>query len=243
MTQTTKPLAVITGASSGIGAAIARHLSDAGHPLLLLARRADRLEALGLPNTICRSVDVTDTAALTAAIDEAEAAYGPVDLLVNNAGAMLLGALDVQDPTEWQRMFSVNVLALLGATQVVLRGMKARNGGTILNVSSVAGKKTFPNHAAYVGSKFAVTGITENLREEVADSGVRVMAIYPGAVETELLSHTTDKDIVDGYEDWKTSMGGVLAADDIARAATFMYAQPQSVNIRDITIAATRQSQ
>ncbi|WP_417241050.1 SDR family oxidoreductase [Celeribacter halophilus] len=241
MTQTTKPLAVITGASSGIGAAIARHLSDAGHPLLLLARRADRLEALGLPNTICRSVDVTDTAALTAAIDEAEVAYGPVDLLVNNAGVMLLGALDVQDPTEWQRMFNVNVLALLGATQAVLCGMKARNGGTILNVSSVAGKKTFPNHAAYTGSKFAVTGITENLREEVADSGVRVMAIYPGAVETELLSHTTDKDIVDGYEDWKTSMGGVLVADDIARAAMFMYAQPQGVNIRDITIAATRQ--
>ncbi len=241
MTQTTKPLAVITGASSGIGAAIARHLSDAGHPLLLLARRADRLEALGLPNAICRSVDVTDTAALTAAIDEAEVAYGPVDLLVNNAGVMLLGALDVQDPTEWQRMFNVNVLALLGATQAVLRGMKARHGGTILNVSSVAGKKTFPNHAAYVGSKFAVTGITENLREEVADSGVRVMAIYPGAVETELLSHTTDKDIVDGYEDWKTSMGGVLVADDIARAAAFMYGQPQGVNIRDITIAATRQ--
>lgn len=243
MTQTTKPLAVITGASSGIGAAIARHLSDAGHPLLLLARRADRLEALGLPNAICRSVDVTDTAALTAAIDEAEVAYGPVDLLVNNAGVMLLGSLDAQDPTEWQRMFNVNVLALLGATQAVLRGMKVRNGGTILNVSSVAGKKTFPNHAAYTGSKFAVTGITENLREEVADSGVRVMAIYPGAVETELLSHTTDKDIVDGYEDWKTSMGGVLVADDIARAAMFMYAQPQGVNIRDITIAATRQAQ
>lgn len=242
MTQTTKPLAVITGASSGIGAAIARHLSDAGHPLLLLARRADRLEALGLPNAICRSVDVTDAAALTTAIDEAEVAYGPVDLLVNNAGIMLLGALDAQDPTEWQRMFNVNVLALLSATQAVLPGMKARNGGTILNVSSIAGKKAFPNHAAYTGSKFAVTGITENLREEVADSGLRVMAIYPGAVETELLGHTTNKELVSGYEDWKTSMGGVLVADDIARAAVFMYAQPQGVNIRDITIAATRQS-
>lgn len=242
MTQTTKPLAVITGASSGIGAAIARHLSDAGHPLLLLARRADRLEALGLPNAICRSVDVTDAGALTTAIDEAEVAYGPVDLLVNNAGVMLLGALDAQDPTEWQRMFNVNVLALLSATQAVLPGMKARNGGTILNVSSIAGKKAFPNHAAYTGSKFAVTGITENLREEVADSGVRVMAIYPGAVETELLGHTTNKELVSGYEDWKTSMGGVLVADDIARAAVFMYAQPQGVNIRDITIAATRQS-
>lgn len=241
MTKAAKPLAVITGASSGIGAAIARHLSGEGHPLLLLARRADRLEALSLPNAMCRAVDVTDTAALTAAIDEAEAAYGPVDLLVNNAGVMLLGALDTQDMSEWQRMFNVNVLALLGATQAVLGRMKARKGGTIMNVSSIAGKKTFPNHAAYTGSKFAVTGITENLREEVADSGVRVMAIYPGAVETELLSHTTDEKIVEDYEGWKTSMGGVLVADDIARAALFMYTQPQGVNIRDITIAATSQ--
>lgn len=241
MTKAAKPLAVITGASSGIGAAIARHLSGEGHPLLLLARRADRLEALSLPNAMCRTVDVTNTAALTAAIDEAEAAYGPVDLLVNNAGVMLLGALDTQDTSEWQRMFNVNVLALLGATQAVLGRMKARKGGTIMNVSSIAGKKTFPNHAAYTGSKFAVTGITENLREEVADSGVRVMAIYPGAVETELLSHTTDEKIVEDYEGWKTSMGGVLVADDIARAALFMYTQPQGVNIRDITIAATRQ--
>ncbi|MCA2009394.1 SDR family oxidoreductase [Tritonibacter mobilis] len=241
MTQSAKPLAVITGASSGIGAAIARSLSNEGHPLLLLARRADRLEALGLPDAMCRAVDVTDTSAVIAAIDEAEAAYGPVDLLVNNAGVMLLGALDAQDTSEWQQMFNVNVLALLGATQAVLSRMKARNLGTIMNVSSIAGKKTFPNHAAYTGSKFAVTGITENLREEVADSGVRVMAIYPGAVETELLSHTSDEKIVEDYESWKNSMGGVLVADDVARAAIFMYVQPQGVNIRDITIAATRQ--
>lgn len=241
MTTTTRPLAIITGASSGIGAAIARHLSEAGHPLLLLARRADRLEALGLPDAMCRAVDVTDTAALRAAIKEAETAYGPADLLVNNAGVMQLGSLDTQDPAEWRRMFDVNVLALLGATQAVLGGMKARGAGTIMNVSSIAGKKAFPNHAAYTGSKFAVTGITENLREEVADSGVRVMAIYPGAVETELLGHTTDAQIVEDYEGWKSAMGGVLAADDIARAAMFMYTQPPGVNIRDITIAATRQ--
>jgi NADP-dependent 3-hydroxy acid dehydrogenase YdfG len=128
--------------------------------------------------------------------------------LVNNAGVTLLGSLDAQDPAEWQRMFNVNVLALPGARQAVLGWMKARNGGTTLNASSIAGKKTFLNHAAHTGSKFTVTGITENLREEVADSCVRVMAIYPDAVETELLGHITSKDIVDGYEDWKTLMGG-----------------------------------
>lgn len=237
----TKSLVIITGASSGIGAAIAQRFSQAGHPLLLVARRLERVEALGLPNALCRGVDVTDAQAFRAAIEEAEAAYGPADLLINNAGVMLLGQLDTQDPAEWQRMFDVNVLALLNAMQAVLADMKARGRGTILNISSVAGKKSFPNHAAYVGSKFAVSSITENVREEVADSNVRIMAIHPGAVDTELIGHTTNPDIVNGYEEWKASMGGVLAADDIARAATFMYEQPQSVNIRDITLAPTRQ--
>jgi len=236
-----KPLVVITGASSGIGAAMARQFSQAGHPLLLLARRLDRIEALNLPDTLCRPVDVTDAQAFAEAIREAEAVYGPADLLVNNAGVMLLGQLDTQDATEWKRMFDVNVLGLLNGIQAVLANMMANGRGTILNISSIAGKKSFPNHAAYVGSKFAVSSITENLREEVADSSVRVMAIHPGAVDTELLGHTTRPDIIAGYEEWKTAMGGVLAADDIARAALFMYQQPQNVNIRDITIAATRQ--
>jgi NADP-dependent 3-hydroxy acid dehydrogenase YdfG len=236
-----KSLAVVTGASSGIGAAIAMRLSEAGHPLLLVARRVDKIEALNLPNTICRKVDVTDTAAFKAAVEEAEKAYGPVDILVNNAGVMLLGQADVQDPQEWKKMFDLNVIALLGSMQIVLSDMKARNHGTIVNISSIAGRKTFPNHAAYVGTKFAVSSISENIREEVADTGVRIMTVCPGAVETELLGHTTSDDIVSGYQQWKESMGGVLEADDIARSVAFMVAQPQSVNIRELVIAATRQ--
>lgn len=240
MTQS-QPLVVITGASSGIGAAIAKRFSEAGHPLLLVARRVEKLEALQLPNTLCRQVDVTDADALRAAITEAEAQYGPVDCLVNNAGLMLLGQIDTQSPAEWQAMYDVNVLALLNGMQAVLGDMKARNHGTIINISSIAGKKAFPNHAAYVGTKFAVSAISENVREEVADTGVRVMSICPGAVETELLSHTTSDTIINDYEAWKESMGGVLVADDIARTAAFMYAQPQNVNIRDVCITATRQ--
>lgn len=240
MTQS-QPLVVITGASSGIGAAIAKRFSEAGHPLLLVARRVEKLEALQLPNTLCRQVDVTDASALRAAITEAEAQYGPVDCLVNNAGLMLLGQIDTQSPAEWQAMYDVNVLALLNGMQAVLGDMKARNHGTIINISSIAGKKSFPNHAAYVGTKFAVSAISENVREEVADTGVRVMSICPGAVETELLSHTTSDTIINDYEAWKESMGGVLVADDIARTAAFMYAQPQNVNIRDVCITATRQ--
>ena len=240
MTQS-QPLVVITGASSGIGAAIAKRFSEVGHPLLLVARRVEKLEALQLPNTLCRQVDVTDASALRAAITEAEAQYGPVDCLVNNAGLMLLGQIDTQSPAEWQAMYDVNVLALLNGMQAVLGDMKARNHGTIINISSIAGKKSFPNHAAYVGTKFAVSAISENVREEVADTGVRVMSICPGAVETELLSHTTSDTIINDYEAWKESMGGVLVADDIARTAAFMYAQPQNVNIRDVCITATRQ--
>ncbi|HGS5503233.1 oxidoreductase [Vibrio parahaemolyticus] len=236
-----KKLVVITGASSGIGEAIARRFSEEGHPLLLVARRVERLEALNLPNTLCEKVDVTDQASLITAIEKAEAQFGPADVLVNNAGVMLLGQIDAQDAAEWKRMFDVNVLGLLNGMHSVLAPMKARNSGTIINISSIAGKKTFPDHAAYCGTKFAVHAISENVREEVAASNVRVTTIAPGAVETELLSHTTSQDIKDGYDTWKVDMGGVLAADDVARAVMFAYQQPQNVCIREIALAPTKQ--
>ncbi|EKA4469188.1 oxidoreductase [Vibrio parahaemolyticus] len=236
-----KKLVVITGASSGIGEAIARRFSEEGHPLLLVARRVERLEALNLPNTLCEKVDVTDQASLITAIEKAESQFGPADVLVNNAGVMLLGQIDTQDAAEWKRMFDVNVLGLLNGMHSVLASMKARNSGTIINISSIAGKKTFPDHAAYCGTKFAVHAISENVREEVAASNVRVTTIAPGAVETELLSHTTSQDIKDGYDAWKVDMGGVLAADDVARAVMFAYQQPQNVCIREIALAPTKQ--
>ncbi|HIF5951767.1 TPA: SDR family oxidoreductase [Vibrio parahaemolyticus] len=236
-----KKLVVITGASSGIGEAIARRFSEEGHPLLLVARRVERLEALNLPNTLCEKVDVTDQASLITAIEKAETQFGPADVLVNNAGVMLLGQIDTQDAAEWKRMFDVNVLGLLNGMHSVLAPMKARNSGTVINISSIAGKKTFPDHAAYCGTKFAVHAISENVREEVAASNVRVTTIAPGAVETELLSHTTSQDIKDGYDAWKVDMGGVLAADDVARAVMFAYQQPQNVCIREIALAPTKQ--
>ena len=236
-----KSLVVITGASSGIGAAIAKRFSEAGHSLLLIGRRVEKMQELNLPNTMIRKVDVTDSKALSDAIKEAEAQYGVVDCLINNAGLMLLGEIDSQDPIEWQKMYDVNVLALLNGMQAVLSDMRVRKTGTIINVSSIAGKKSFPNHAAYVGTKFAVSSISENVREEVSDDNVRIMSICPGAVETELLSHTTSDKIKEDYNSWKESMGGVLVTDDIARTAEFMYSQPQNINIREVVIAATRQ--
>ncbi|MDD1017222.1 SDR family oxidoreductase [Pseudomonas rubra] len=237
-----KPLIIITGASSGIGEAIARLLSGAGHPLLLLARRLDRLQALELPNCLCRAVDVSDRQAFVSAVNDAQALYGPADALVNNAGVMLLGQMHEQDPAQWEQMLEVNVKGLLNGIHALVGGMIERRHGTIINVSSVAGRKTFPNHVAYVGTKFAVHGISENLREEVAAHNVRVVTIAPGAVETELLGHTTDEAIKQGYQAWKTEMGGqVLSAEDVAQAIAYAYGQPQHVCIREIVLAATRQ--
>lgn len=236
-----KPLIVITGASSGIGEATARRFAALGYPLLLLARRLDRLQALDLPDTMCRQVDVRDAAAISVAVAEAEAKFGPADAIINNAGVMLLSEVAKQQASEWQSMLDVNVHGVLNGIQAVLGGMLARRHGTIINVSSIAGRKTFPNHAVYCGTKFAVHAISENLREEASHHDVRVITIAPGAVETELLSHTTDVAVRTGYEEWKRTMGPVLRADEVADAILYAYQAPQHVCIREIVLAATRQ--
>ncbi len=242
MTQTHKPLVVITGASSGIGQATARLLSEKGHALLLLARRLEPMLALNLPNAMAVQIDVTDRKALLEAVAQAEQRFGPVDAIVNNAGVMLLGDITQQDPNEWDRMFDVNVRGLLNGILAVSRGMVERRSGTIINISSIAGRKAFPNHVAYVGTKFAVSGLSENLREELSAHNVRVITIEPGAVDTELLGHTTDEAIKSDYQEWKKEMGGVvLSAQDVANAIAFAYGQPQGVCIREIVLAATRQ--
>ncbi len=150
------------------------------------------MQALNLPDTLALSVDVTDRAALAAAVREGEARFGPADALINNAGVMLLGDITRQDPDQWDRMLDVNVKGVLNGVHAVAAGMVQRKRGNIINISSVAGRKTFPNHVAYVGTKFAVHGLSENLREELSAHNVRVTTIAPGAVETELLGHTTD---------------------------------------------------
>ena len=236
-----KKLIVITGASSGIGEATARLMSEMGHPLLLLARRVERLEALNLPNTICVKTDVTDGDAIIAAVARAEEKYGPVDCFINNAGMMLLGAADTQNPAEWKQMFDVNVLGVLNGIHAVLGKMIANQAGTIINISSIAGRKTFPNHTAYCGTKFAVHAITENIREEVAGSNVRMTTIAPGVVETELLGHTTSDGIIEGYSQWKDSIDGGMRPLDVANAIAFAYNQPQNVCIREIVLAPTKQ--
>ena len=237
----TNKLVVITGAGSGIGTAIAQHFSAAGHPLLLLGRRIERLQALDLPDTLCEEVDVTDAGAFSAAVAKAEARSGPAEILINNAGLMLLGELTEQNPEEWRRMFEVNVFGVLNGMKTVLGGMKARNSGTVVNIGSIAGHKTFPEHAIYCGTKFAVHAISESVREEMTKSNVRVITISPGVTETELLSHTPSEEIRARYDDWKKDMGHVLHPDDVARAVLFACRQPQGVCVREIVLASTSQ--
>lgn len=236
-----KELIIITGASSGIGMETARQFSVMGHPLLLLARRTEPMQALNLPNTLCMSVDVTDRKSLKEAVQLAESKYGTVGAIVNNAGVMLLGNIVTQDPKEWDTMFDINVKGLLNGIYAVAETMVKQQKGTIINISSIAGIKTFPNHVAYVGSKFAVSGLSENLREEMAPHNIRVITIEPGAVDTPLVTHTTSDTIKKEYSKWKEDMGGVLSVQDIANAIVYAYKQPQNVCIREIVIAATKQ--
>lgn len=241
-----KNLVVITGASSGFGKEMALLFSKAGYPTLLLARRVELIneyiEAEGLENAIAAKADVTDYDGFKAAIEDAEQKFGKTDLLINNAGMMLLGNIMDQNPNEWQTMINVNLMGVLNGMQIVLNQMVERNGGTIINISSIAGRKTFGNHAAYCATKFGVHALTETVREEVSGSNVRVLTIAPGAAETELLSHTTSTEIKDGYNAWKETMGGLsMNPKQVANTALFMYEMPQEVSVREVLLAPTMQ--
>lgn len=236
-----KKLVVVTGASSGIGREISKKFSSNGHPVLLLARRLEKMEELNLGNSLCKSVDVTDLEKMKDAIEEAEAKFGKVDCLINCAGMMLLGHPEEQNFKEWNDMIDLNIKGILTGTNIVLKDMVQRNEGTIVNISSIAGRKTFDNHAVYCGTKFAVHAITENIRKEVSQSNVRMITISPGVVETSLLSHTTDEEIKSNYNEWKKSIEAGLEPEKIASCIEFAYNQPQDICIREIVIAKTKQ--
>jgi NADP-dependent 3-hydroxy acid dehydrogenase YdfG len=236
-----KKLVVITGASSGIGAAAAREFSAAGHPLLLIARRLEKMESLGLKNTLCRQVDILNVDGFSEAIKEAESQYGPVDLLINNAGYMNLEDFKRQDPKEWKQQFEVNVIGLLNCTSAVFPDMIKRKCGTILNVGSTAGRNLYEYHTTYNGTKHAVHALSEGLRREGAPHGVRVIVIAPGMVASELLVGTTNPKVLQGYYDYRDLLLGGLEPEDISRAMLFAYNQPQELCIWEMVVAPTRQ--
>ena len=236
-----KKLVVITGASSGIGMETAKRFSANGYPTLLLSRRKEIMEKLNLENSISVSADVTNIEEVKNAVKIAEEKYGKTDLLINCAGVMLLGNIDKQSYEEWKNMIDVNINGILTTTNIILPDMIKRNEGTIINISSIAGRKTFQNHGIYCGSKFAVHAITESIREEVANKNVRIIVLAPGVVETNLLSHTTDDNIKSDYIEWKKSIGNGLNASDIVNCIEFAYNMPQDICVREIVIAKTKQ--
>lgn len=236
-----KPLVVITGASAGIGAETAKLFAEAGHPLLLLARRGAAMNRLKLPNAMIEKVDVRDGRAVTAAIRKAEKRFGKVDCLVNNAGVMINSASWKGNPADWKTMVDINVLGLMNGIKAVLADMVKRQAGSIINIGSIAGIKTFGEHAVYCGTKFAVHAITETIRGEVSGSNVRLINVAPGMTETDLIRGTKDKAAREGWLDYARQIGGALKPEVIARTILWSYQMPQEVCVREVVVCPTRQ--
>ena len=236
-----KPLIAITGASSGIGEATARAFSAAGHPVLLMARRLDRLKALGLPNAVLRQVDVRDRAALAAAVAEAEGQFGPVDMMFANAGIARLGDISKQPPEEWDEMIDINTKGVMNSVHAVMNGMIARRHGTLMMMSSIAGRKVYPDHTVYCGTKYFVHAVSESLREYLAPHDVRVIVLSPGIIDTEVLDHVKDENTLANYRANKEAIGGGISADIVAELIHNAYNLPQKAIVQEIVITPTRQ--
>lgn len=240
--MTDKPLVAITGASSGIGEATARAFAEDGHPLLLMARRLERMEALKLPNAICRRVDVCDRAAIAAAVAEAESQFGPVDMMFANAGIARLADIGRQDPAEWDEMIDINTKGVMNTVHAVMSGMIARRSGTLVMMSSIAGRKVYPDHTVYCGTKFFVHAVSESLRAYLSPYDVRVLVVSPGVIETEVLNSVTDKQTLADYKANKVKMGGGIGADIVAQLILDAYRLPQKALVQEICLTPTRQA-
>lgn len=235
-----KKLVVITGASSGIGQAVAKKFAELKFPMLLISRNISNIPQYD--NCLVKAVDVTDTEAFKSAVNEAEAKFGKTEYLINNAGVMLLDKIEEQPIAQWKQMIDVNIMGVLNGISCVVKDMATRNTGTIINVSSVAGRNVYDDHAVYCGTKFAVHAISESIRKELADRNVRVTVIAPGIVNTNLLAGTTNKEVKDDYAKYRDSeLGGALHSDDIADVIAYTCLLPQQVCLREVVIAHTKQ--
>jgi NADP-dependent 3-hydroxy acid dehydrogenase YdfG len=222
-----KSLVVITGASSGIGASMAKVFSSTGYPVCLLSRNQAVMEKLNLQNAFCLSVDVTDLEAFRKAIDLAEDKFGPVDLLCNNAGFVKAGDFINVTHEMNETMVDVNLKGVINGLEIILPRMRERQRGTIINTSSVADRNARPNLAVYAATKAAVKSLTESLRMANAKYGIRICNLAPAKIRTPMLISTT------------LPADEVVEPDDVAHAALWMYEQPQNICIRDLVIAPT----
>lgn len=234
---------VITGASSGLGAETARHLSTLGAKVVLGARRMARLERLaselGLDTRAILRTDVTDRTQVQALVDRAVALHGRIDVMINNAGVMPSSMLDKLKVDEWDRMIDVNIKGVLYGIAAALPYMKAQKCGQFINVSSVAGHKVGPGGAVYAGTKWAVRAISEGLRQEVKPWNIRTTIVSPGAVDTELTGTITDEDVAKGMA---KSYQNAIPAGAFARVVAFAISQPDDVDVNEILFRPTVQA-
>jgi len=243
--------ALVTGASSGIGTATARHLADLGAAVALAARRADRLDEVADEirkregRAVTLTADITDEAQARQAVEDTVAELGRLDILVNNAGVMLLGPAADAPLEEWQRMVQVNLLGLLYCSQAALPHLLAaaedgpRRVADMVNISSVAGRVARAGSGVYNATKHGVGAFSEALRQEVTRRHVRVALVEPGATNTELSSHNRDavrETIESRFADTER-----LEADDIAATIDFIVTRPRRMAVNEVLVRPTEQ--
>ncbi|MFK4442581.1 NADP-dependent 3-hydroxy acid dehydrogenase YdfG [Caballeronia udeis] len=236
---------VITGASSGLGEATARHLSSLGAHVVLGARRMDRIQALADELTrsgakaIAVATDVTRFDDVRKLVDTAVQTFGRVDVMINNAGLMPHSPLERLKVDDWNRMIDVNIKGVLYGIGAALPYMKEQKSGQIINVSSVAGHKVRPGSAVYAATKSAVLMLSEGLRQEVKAYDIRTTVISPGAVDTELPNSITESDVAENIN--KFYKENAIPAESFARAVAFAISQPPEVDVNEILFRPTRQ--
>jgi NADP-dependent 3-hydroxy acid dehydrogenase YdfG len=233
-------VAIITGASSGIGEATARALAADGHRLALLARRVDRIQALVDElddGSLAIKADVTDRDSIVAAARRVKSELGSADILVNNAGVMLLAPFSSEQRAEIRQMVETNLLGAMTVTEVFLDQLRD-GGGDLVNISSVAGRTARPGNAAYAATKWGMGGWSEALRQEL-QPGVRVMLIEPGAVATELTDHITNAGAKQAAEQMYRAVA--ILPQDIAEVIAFAVGRPRRVSLNEILIRPTAQ--
>ncbi|MDI3421942.1 SDR family oxidoreductase [Streptomyces luteolus] len=243
--------AVVTGAASGIGEAVARLLAAQGVRVALLARRAERLEELAQKigadggSALAVPADVTAEASVEAAVELVHGAFGRVDLVVNNAGVMLPNPVDAGRVDEWQRMIDTNVTGALRVVRAfradLLDAAAAGRPADLVNVSSVAAHLMFPTYAVYGATKAALTYLSQALRGEFGPRDVRVTNVEPGFTDTELRGHIDNAELSEALEGLFGEVGS-LAAEDIADLVAYATSRPRHVNLRQVVALPTRQA-
>ncbi len=234
---------VITGASSGLGAATARHLAREGAKLVLGARRLDRLQALAaelkLPAEAAIQTDVTDREEVRRLVDAAVAAHGRIDVILNNAGLMPQSLLEQLRVDEWDQMIDVNLKGVLYGIAAALPHMKQQKSGHIINVSSVASHKVRQGSSVYAATKAALRMLSEGLRPEMKPYNIRITVISPGAVQSELPDSVKDAETAARIRKFYDEVA--IPADSFARMVAFAISQPDDVDVNEILFRPTAQ--